>query len=124
MELFQIVAITFILENIELFLHYRKGKGGEITLYRIYSSSPFLFFLSNISYIWLIFLSIRYSNLSLPLVFVIISKIFNIFTKIKLIKKISEAKIKDLDKRIKILWWLSYLDVLIYTYLVYKAFEI
>jgi|AAUQ01.1.fsa_nt_gi hypothetical protein len=127
MGLFEIVAITFILELTEFYLQYSKSLREMIfRLYGLYQKSPFLLFLIHINYIWLLSLSVIYSNTSWALIVAISLKVFNIFVKIELIRKVF---IENQDEELNLMIErapassIYLLDTLIYPFLVYIAFS-
>ena len=130
MELMQILFISFILEFLELYLQYGKTlKASILKLYSFYNKSPFLFFLSHLDYIFILYISLKYSNLSWPLIFAIALKTFDIFTKIELIKKIFlKPDMKYISEispvlEIQIPLWVYLIGPFTYPYLIYLSFN-
>ena len=130
MDISQIVIATLIIEIVELFLQYEKTlKHSLFKQYQYYLKSPFLFYGSQVGYIWLLFLSIFYGNLSWALVLAVILKSFDIFTKVSLLEKLFIkpdsnyiAEIEPLlDMKIPV--WIYLIGPLTYSYLVFLAFQ-
>ena len=130
MSVLHIVVISFILELLEVYFQYGKTlKTSLMKLYNFYNKTPFLFFASHLGYIWILFVSISYSNLNWPIIIAIALKTFDIFTKIELIKKfflkpdvnyISEVSpVLELE----IPFWVYMVGPLTYPYLIYLAFN-
>ena len=126
MTVWTLVFITAIVEGIELFIFYSPIlKISILKYYRLYQKSPFLLFGSHIGYIWILYLSLAYSNLSIALIFAIGLKTLDIFTKVELIKALSsDEKSGNLAPLLEIRTplWLYILSLMTYPYLVYLAF--
>jgi hypothetical protein len=126
LSLERIILITFLLELIELFFQYAPTfKDSIAKLYAYYKKSPLLFFLVHPSYIWILFLSLGFSNLSFPIIIAIALKIFDIVTKLEIFKKIdtnglNEETVALLDMKTPI--WAYFIGLFTYPYLVYLAF--
>jgi len=123
-----LILITFLAEVIELLFFYSPILGGSLVKsYNLYKRSPFLLFSAHTGYIWLLIISIAYSNLSLPLIIAIALKTLDIFTKVELIKSvfIKQSNSNDLNEllNIKIPFWMYALSICTYPYLVYLAFS-
>ncbi len=130
MDIGQIVIATLIIEILEILLQYDKTlKGSLFKQYQYYMKSPFLFFGTQIGYIWLLFLAIFYGNLSWALVFAVILKSFDIFTKLALLDRLfikpDSNYIAEIEPLLdmKIPTWIYLIGPLTYPYLVYLAFE-
>ena len=126
----ELVLISLILELLEVAFHYSSTlKGSIYRLYRYYNSSPFIFFATHFGYIWILYVSIVYSNLSWPILVAVTLKTFDIFTKLELIKKLFiEPDMKYissvatlLDTKIPI--WVYLVGPFTYPYLIYLAFS-
>ena len=125
MGIVEIVLITFILEVIESYIQYgRTLKEVVEKLYRIYQKSPFLFFIIHLDYLWLLFISLAYSNLSWPLIFAIALKTFDIFTKLDLIKRVYIKEDREMEEFLNLQMppWTYLVSIFTYPYLVYLAF--
>jgi len=126
MTLWTLVLITIVVEVLELTIFYSPVlKMSILKSYKLQQKSPFLLFGSHFGYIWLLYLSLAYNNLSFALIFAIALKTLDIFTKIELIKIVSsEDKSVELSPllEIKIPIWLYILSLLTYPYLVYLSF--
>ena len=129
MSVSELVLISFILEILELMVQYNTTlKGSIYKLYKYYNKSSFLFFGIHFGYIWILFVSLAYENLSWAIIVALILKTFDIFTKIELIKKlflkpdinyISEIS-SILDAKIP--FWVYLAGPFTYPYLIYLAF--
>ncbi len=130
MDINQLVVATLIIEILETILQYDKTlKYSLFKQYHYYLKSPFLFFASQLGYIWLLFLSIFYGNLSWPLVLAVVLKSFDIFTKIALLEKLfikpDSNYIAEIEPLLdmKLPFWIYLIGPLTYPYLVYLAFQ-
>ncbi len=130
MEVETLVLISFILEIAEVALQYGTTlKGSVYRLYSYYSKSPFIFFASHLGYLWILFVSIAYSNLTWPIIIAVALKTFDIFIKIELIQKIfikpDSNYIAEISEIIdtKIPLWIYMIGPLTYPYLIYLAFK-
>jgi len=130
MNLNQIVIATLIIEIIEIFLQYDTTlKYSLFKQYTYYLKSPFLFFATQVGYIWLLFLAIFYGNLNWALVIAVVLKSFDIFTKISLLEKLfikpDSHYIAEIEPflDIKIPLWIYLIGPMTYPYLVYLAFQ-
>jgi hypothetical protein len=128
MNIEEIVIVTFIIEIIELMLQYSATlKGSLFKIYSYYQKSPFIFFFSNIGYIWLLFISINYGVFNFAFVLAIILKSFDIFTKIHLIQKLflkpDNSYINEISPVLesKTPFWVWLIGPLTYPYIVYVA---
>ena len=129
MSVLDLSIVSFVLELIEFFLFYDTTfKAVLYKLYNYYKKSVILFFLAHLNYIWLLYISVAYDNLSWPLIFAISLKTFDIVTKLDLIKKIfvkpdlkyiSEISV-ILDVKIPLLFY--FVSILTYPYLIYLSF--
>jgi len=128
MGLLEIVGVTVVIEAVEAMLQYSKTmRLTTLKLYsNYYSKSPFYFFAIHIGYLWLMFLSLAYNNLSWPLILALALKVFDIFSKLDLINKVvinpqnsSISEILDMP----IPFWVYLTGVMTYPYLVYLAFS-
>ena len=89
MNVESLVLIALIVEIVEVALQYNTTlKGSIYRLYKYYNTSVFLFFATHLGYIWILFVSIAYSNLTWPILVAVTLKTFDIFTKLELIKKL------------------------------------
>jgi len=126
MTVWTLVFITAIIEGIELSIFYSPIlKISILKCYKLYQKSPFLLFGSHFGYIWILYLSLAYSNLSMALIFAIALKTLDMFTKIELVKAISSDENSGnlaplLETRTPL--WLYILSLATYPYLVYLAF--
>ncbi len=130
MGIVELLFITFIVEFLETFLQYDKTlKYSLFKQYHYYIKSPFLFYASQLGYIWLLFLSIVYTNLSWPIIIAVVLKSFDIFTKITLLEKIfikpDSHYIAQIEPILdmKLPYWIYLIGPLTYPYLVYLAFQ-
>jgi len=126
MTLWMLVLITIVVEVLELTIFYSPVlKMSILKSYKLQQKSPFLLFGSHFGYIWLLYLSLAYNNLSFALIFAIALKTLDIFTKIELIKIVS-SKDKSVELspllEIKTPIWLYILSLSTYPYLVYLSF--
>jgi len=129
MQIYELVMITVIIEILEVFLQYKTTlKLSLFKIYNYYQKSPFLFFITNVGYIWLLFISIVYSKLNFALILGIILKSLDIFTKLTLIQKIflkpDNLYISEISPILdsKLPFWVYLIGVLTYPYIVYFAF--
>ena len=122
----ELVLITLILELLEVVFQYSTTlKGSIYRLYKYYNSSSFIFFAMHFGYIWILFVSITYSNLRWPILLAITLKTFDIFTKLELIKKLFikpdmnyiSSVSSVLDAKIPI--WVFLVGPFTYPYLIY-----
>jgi len=128
MNIQQIVIVTILIEIIEIMLQYNSTlKGSLYKLYGYYNKSPFLFFASNLGYIWLLFISINYGVFDLAIIFAVILKSIDIFTKMELIKRVFIKKdINYLNEISPIIeakapYWMWLIGPITYPYIVYVA---
>ncbi len=127
MSIEKIVLITLFLELIEVYFQYQSSfKESIYRLYSYYKRSSILFFLIHPSYLWILFLSLAYSNLTFPMIIAIALKIFDIITKLELFKKIDNNQLTDetvalLETKTPI--WVYFIGLFTYPYLVYLAFS-
>ena len=128
MNVSEIVIATVIVELLEAVLQYSKTM--RLTTYKLYtnyySKSPFYFFAVHIGYLWIMFLSLAYNNLSWALILALALKVFDIFSKLDLINKVvlkpQDTQVSEiLDMPIP--FWVYLTGVLTYPYLVYLAFS-
>jgi len=128
MGLKEIILISIVLEFLEVYLQYNSTmKETVYKLYKYYNTSPFLFFATHLDYIFILFISMYYGNLSWAIILAIALKTFDIFTKLELIKKLflkpdieyisSMASVLDM----KIPFWVYFIGALTYPYLIYLA---
>jgi len=130
MNVESLVLISLIAEITEIALQYNTTlKGSVYRLYRYYNKTPFLFFATHLGYIWILFVSIAYSNLTWPILVAVTLKTFDIFTKLELIKKLFLkpdinyiAEISNMIEA-KIPFWVYLVGPLTYPYLIYLAFK-
>ncbi len=129
MTVLTLVAISFILEILEVFTQYSGTlKASVLKMYKLYHKNIFLFFASQFGYIWILFISLAYDNLSFPIIIAIALKTFDIFTKLELIKKLFmkpdlnyiAAIAQMIDNKIP--FWIYLVGPLTYPYLIYIAF--
>jgi hypothetical protein len=127
MSAIELALITLIFELIELFLQYSSTlKESVFKMYKIYQKSPFLFFASNLGYIWILFLAISTNNLNWPLILAIALKTFDILTKVDLINRIFiKRNSADIEAILdmKVPFWVYFVGPLTYPYIVYIAFS-
>jgi len=124
----EIVIVTFIIELIEVLLQYSATlKESIYKIYKLYKKSPFLFFVSNIGYIWLLFISINYGVFNFAIVLAVALKSLDIFTKLQLIQNIylkpDQNYINDILPLIedRAPSWMWIIGPLTYPYIVYIA---
>ena len=130
MKVESLVLVALIAEIVEIALQYNTTlKGSIYRLYKYYNTSVFLFFATHLGYIWILFVSIVYSNLTWPILVAVILKTFDIFTKLELIKKLFLkpdmnyiAEIANMIEA-KIPFWVYLVGPLTYPYLIYLAFK-
>ena len=123
-----LILITFLAELIELLFFYSPILGGSLVRsYNLYKKSPFLLFGAHTEYIWLLIISIKYNNLSIPIIIAIALKTLDIFTKIELIKSvfIKHSNSNELNELLntKVPFWIYAISLCTYPYLVYLAFS-
>ena len=130
MDIDQLVVATLIIEILETLLQYDKTlKHSLFKQYHYYLKSPFLFYASQLGYIWLLFLSIFYGNLNWALVLAVVLKSFDIFTKIALLEKLfikpDSNYIAEIEPLLdmKLPFWIYLIGPMTYPYLVYIAFQ-
>ncbi len=126
MYILDIVLATFIIEASEIYLQYSSTLMGSISkLFNYYKVSPFLFFISHIGYIWLLFISINFGVFNFPIVLAVILKSIDIFTKMHFFNKIFISRdinyIKESSNMLnmRIPFWVWMLGPMLYSYLVY-----
>jgi hypothetical protein len=128
MNISEIVLVTAVVEIIEALLQYSKSM--RLTIYKLYtnyySKSAFYFFAVQFGYIWIMFLSLAYDNLSWPILLALALKIFDIFSKLDMINRVvlkpKDSNISEiLDMPIP--FWIYLTGVVTYPYLVYLAFS-
>lgn len=129
MGITELVVITLIVELIELYLQYSSTlKESLFKLYSYYQKSPFIFYASNIGYIWLLFITIAYSKYNFAMLLAIVLKSFDIFTKLTLIDKIfvkqDRRYIDEISTVIesKVPVWIYLIGPMTYPYIIYIAF--
>ena len=129
MGVMELVFILFVLEVVELFVQYSSTlKESVYKLYKYYSKSPFIFFGIHFGYIWILFVSLKYDNLSWAIIVALVLKTFDIFTKIELIKKLYIKPDINYIYQIssildaKIPFWVYLAGPFTYPYLLYLAF--
>jgi hypothetical protein len=128
MQLQEIVIATFVVEIIEVMLQSSNSLKNSIAkIYSYYQKSPFIFFLTNIGYIWLLFIAVGYGVLNTPIALALSLKTVDIFTKMHLMQRlflkpdsnyISEFS-QMLESKTPIWMWL--VGPLTYPYIVYIA---
>lgn len=130
MSLSQLVIMTFVFEFAEIYLQYSTTlKESLLKQYSYYSKSPFLFYGTQVGYIWLLFLSIYYGNLTWPLIIAIVLKSFDIFTKLMLLEKLfikpDASYIAQIESTLtmRLPFWAYLVGPLTYPYLVFLAFN-
>jgi len=128
MEVLELVVATLIVESIEIAIQYSKTmRETTLKLYSTYySKSPFYFYAIQLGYIWILYLSLAYNNLTWPLVLALALKVFDIFSKLDLINKVvlkpQDNQLSDiLDMPIP--FWVYLTGIITYPYLVYLAFS-
>jgi len=128
MNVEQIVLTTFLVEIAEVFLQYNPTyKGSIYRMYSYYQKSPFLFFSTNVGYIWLLFVSIYYGVFNGVIILATTLKSIDIFTKIYLIQKLFIKRdlnyINQIEPIInaKTPSWVWFIGPLTYPYLIYIA---
>jgi hypothetical protein len=128
MSVAELVIATAIIEVIEALLQYSTTIRG--TVYRLYNSyyskGIIYFFAVQIGYIWIMFLSLAYNNLSWAIILALTLKIMDIFSKLDLINRVvinpSDSTLSEvLDMPIP--FWVYLAGILTYPYLVYLAFS-
>ncbi len=126
MNIEKIILITLFFELIEVYFQYSTSvKESILRLYSYYRKSPIIFFLMHPSYLWILFLSLAYSNLTFPIVIAIALKIFDIITKLELFKKIDKNQLSDDTLTLlnmKTPTWSYFIGLFTYPYLIYLAF--
>jgi len=130
LSIFSVVLISFILEILEVILQYNNTlKGSIYRLYGYYYKNTFLFFGIHFGYLWIIFVSLYFNNLSWALILALTLKTLDIFTKIdlmnKLIIKPDREYISELSSLLdsKIPVWVYLIGPLTYPYLIYIALK-
>ncbi len=131
MTVTSVVLISFILEILEIFLQYKETlKGSIYRLYGYYSKNSFLFFAIHLGYLWILFVSLYFNNLTWPIILALTLKTLDMFTKIDLMKKlfikpdmkyISQVATL-LDSKIPL--WVYLVSPLTYPYLIYLALKV
>ncbi len=125
----ELVVATFIIELLEAILQYGATlKESLFKQYHYYIKSPFLFFASQLGYVWLLFISIVYGNLNWAIILAVVLKSIDIFTKLTLLEKLfikpDSAYIAEIEPMLemKIPAWIYLIGPLTYPYLVYLSF--
>jgi hypothetical protein len=130
MSVSELVFITIIVELLEVYLQYSKTlKESLLKMYSYYQKSPFLFYITNLGYIWLLFITILYNNFNFAIALGIMLKTFDIYTKISLMQKVfikPNSQYLDelslfLDAKMPI--WIYLIGVITYPYIVYVSFN-
>ncbi len=128
MNINEIVIVTLLVEIIEVMLQYSNTlKGSIVKIFSYYQKSPFLFFASNVGYIWLLFISINYGVFNFAMVLAVSLKSLDIFTKMHLIQKLflkpDNNYIHDISPMLegKTPFWVWLIGPLTYPYIVYVA---
>jgi len=89
MNIQEIVIVTLLVEILEVMLQYSSTlKGSIFKIFNYYQRSPFIFFASNVGYIWLLFVSVNYGVFNMAMVLAVTLKSIDIFTKMHLIQKL------------------------------------
>ena len=89
MALWQIVALSFVLETVEILWQYSPSFEGTLQrIYRLYRRSVFLLLLAHTGYLYLLYVSLRYDLLDWPIVVAIALKTLDIFTKIEMVRRL------------------------------------
>jgi len=128
MDIQEIVLLTFIIEIIEVMLQYSSTlKGSLFKIYSYYQKSPFLFFTSNVGYIWLLFISINYGIFNFAMIFAVVLKSIDIFIKMHLIEKLFLKPDNNYINEITPIledrapYWVWLIGPITYPYIVYIA---
>ena len=130
MSIFSAVLISFILELLEVILQYSTTlKSSTYKLYGYYYKSSFLFFVMHFGYLWILFVSLYFDNLSWAIILALTLKTLDMFTKIDLMNKLfikpDREYISELSSLLdsKIPVWVYLIGPLTYPYLIYIALK-
>jgi hypothetical protein len=128
MNITELVIVTLLIEIIEVMLQYSTTlKGSIFKIFHYYQKSPFIFFASNVGYIWLLFISVNYGIFNLAMVLAVSLKSVDIFTKMHLIQKLflkpDSNYINEISPMLegKTPYWVWLIGPLTYPYIVYVA---
>ncbi|WP_456433776.1 hypothetical protein [Nitratifractor sp.] len=127
MALWEIVALSFLAELVEISWQYapRFSRAME-RIYALYRRSIFLFFLGHTGYLYILYVALRYDLLDWPIIVAIALKTLDVFTKLELMRKIyvrrehdeMVAELMELDFP----RWVWAIGPLSYPWLIYLAF--
>jgi len=128
MALWQVVALSFFLELVEIAWQYSPSFEGTLQrIYALYRRSVFWLLLAHTGYLYLLFISLRYDLLDWPIVVAIALKTLDIFTKIEMVRRLyvrreppDEALGTMLQMQIPL--WLWLIGPLTYPWLIYLGF--
>lgn len=130
MSILSAILISFILELIEVIVQYSTTlKGSIYRLYGYYYRSSFLFFIVHFGYLWILFVSLYFDNLSWAIILALTLKTLDMFTKIDLMNKLfikpDREYISELSSLLesKIPVWVYLIGPLTYPYLIYIALK-
>lgn len=123
------ILISFVLELLEIFVQYKETlKGSIYRLYGYYSKNSFIFYAVHFGYLWILFVSLYFNNLSWPIILALTLKTLDMFTKLDLMKKLFiEPDMKYISQIATILdgklpIWIYLIGPVTYPYLIYLAF--
>ena len=127
MEIWIILAISFIAEIIEVAWQYSSTFEGVMKrIYVLYRRSIFLLLLAHTGYLYILYISLKYDLLDWPIIVAIALKTLDIFTKIEFVRSIYVKQ--DIDERTKAMMdmkfplWMWITGPLTYPWLIYLGF--
>ncbi len=120
------VLLSSLFEVVESYLQQAPTLRGMIErLYGYYSRSIFLFFLAHPSFYFMIFVVLVTDRLNLPMIFILSFKIFDMFYKLDLIKRLYKTLDIPLEIQqmldIKLPPMMAYMGVVLYPVMLYMA---
>ena len=126
-EVYLYVAILFLLELYES--SWQRGdtfKDIVSNIYKRYKRGIFYFLLSHPSFYFLLFVGLKYNLANFWFLSIIFLKFLDISYKLTLVKKIEEnslGEVLPVPLDIKVEKWMSYINALLYPFLLYMAFS-
>lgn len=125
-NVFVLISILIILELFEAYMQHAPTLYGVIKkLYGWYSKSIFFFFLMHPAFYFILFVVIITDTLNIYMILILIFKVFDIFYKIELIKKIFIHQNIPQDLAMMLKWkipsWFFLMGVGLYPLLLFYA---
>ena len=120
------VLLSSLFEVVESYLQQAPTLRGMIErLYGYYSRSIFLFFLAHPSFYFMLFVALVTDKLNLSMIFILSFKIFDMFYKLDLIKRLYKTLDIPLEIQqmldIKLPPMMAYMGVVLYPVMLYMA---